>query len=72
MVEGQTDVEKYFLELEKLEQQKQGVIEKLLAERAAIDEQLAKVGYTEGRKGRPQGSRDRGKRKAKKGSGAAE
>ncbi len=72
MAEEQTDVEFYFSELEKLEQKKQGVIEKLLRERAAIDEQLAKIGYTEGRKGRPQGSRDRGKRKAKKGSGAAE
>jgi hypothetical protein len=71
MAERQQDVEKYFSELEKLEQQKQGIIEKLLQERAAIDEQLAKLGYTGGRKGRPQGSRDSRKRQAKKGSTAA-
>ncbi len=67
MAEGQEEVQKYFSELEKLEQQKQGIIEKLLQERAAIYEQLAKLGYTTARKGRPQGSRDRSRRKAKKG-----
>jgi len=72
MAEEQADIQQYFSELEKLEQQKQGIIEKLLRERDGIDEQLAKLGYTGGRKGRPQGSRDRGKRKAKKGSEAAE
>jgi hypothetical protein len=71
MAEAQADVQNYFSELEKLEQQKQGIIEKLLQERAGIDEQLGKLGYTGGRKGRPAGSRDRGKRKAKQGSDAA-
>ena len=67
MAEGNEDVENYFSELEKLEQQKQGIIEKLLRERAAIDEQLAKLGYTGGRKGRPAGSKDSRKRRGKKG-----
>jgi len=65
MAEVQEDVQKYFSELEKLEQQKQGIIEKLLRERDAINEQLAQLGYTGARKGRPQGSRDSGKRKGK-------
>ncbi len=72
MVEGQQDIQQYFSELEKLEQQKQGIIEKLLRERDGIDEQLAKLGYTGRQKGRPQGSRDRGKRKVKKESSTAE
>ena len=51
MPDAQKDVESYLAEVEKLEQAKQGIIEKLLAERNNIDEQLQKLGYGKARKG---------------------
>lgn len=39
------NINDYLKQVEQLEKQKQGIIEKLLADRAAIDEQLQKLGY---------------------------
>ena len=60
------DVQQYFSELEKLEQHKQGIIDKLLAERKAIDEQLQKLKYKPLSKGRPAGAKNKKKAIAKK------
>lgn len=68
------NLSEYLKQVEQLEKQKQGIIEKLLADRAAIDEQLQKLGYNGasrgGRKGgRPKGSKDTTKRAAKQSKG---
>lgn len=64
----------YLKQVEQLEKQKQGIVEKLLADRAAIDEQLSKLGYSENNKGakkggRPKGKKDSTKRAPKKAGG---
>jgi hypothetical protein len=64
------DLNDYLNQLESLEKQKQGIIEKLLAERAKIDEQLEKLGYAENNRiakkgGRPKGKKDSAKRTRK-------
>ena len=66
MAEAQNDIVQYFSELEKLEQQKQGIIDKLLVERKAIDEQLQKLGYKASSKGRPSGAKNKKKASAEK------
>ncbi len=65
MAEVQKEIEQFLSEVEKLEKSKQGIIEKLLDERAAIDEQLKRLGYSESKKGRPAGAKDSQKRKGK-------
>ncbi len=59
MADVQKEVEQFLSEVEKLEKSKQGIIEKLLVERAAIDEQLKRLGFSETKKGRPAGAKDR-------------
>jgi hypothetical protein len=66
METNNSDVQQYFSELEKLEQQKQGIIDKLLVERKAIDEQLQKLGYKAASKGRPSGAKNKKKASAEK------
>lgn len=64
------ELDQYMKQLEQMEKQKQGIIEKLLADRAKIDEQLQKLGHTQSKGtskgGRPKGKRDTQKRASKK------
>ena len=41
------DIENYLKQIDNLEKQKQGIIEKILAQRRELDEQLLTLGYTE-------------------------
>ncbi len=64
------NLSEYLQQVEQLEKQKQGLIEKLLADRAKIDEQLEKLGYAENNRtahkgGRPKGKKDSAKRTRK-------
>ncbi len=68
------NLSEYLKQVEQLEKQKQGIIEKLLADRGAIDDQLAKLGYKDSGKvakkgGRPKGKKDTTKRAPKKAGG---
>jgi hypothetical protein len=65
-----SELSEYLKQVESLEEQKQGIIKKLLAERAKIDEQLEKLGYAENNRiakkgGRPKGKKDSAKRTRK-------
>ena len=71
------ELDQYLKQVEGLEKQKQGIIEKLLTQRRELDEQLEKLGYTEHKRGskkggRPKGSKNAQKRASKKGKAASE
>ncbi len=68
------NLSEYLKQVEQLEKQKQGIIDKLLADRAALDEQLEKLGYVGSGKsskkgGRPKGKKDTTKRSPKRAGG---
>jgi hypothetical protein len=67
-----TEFDQYLKQMEALEKQKQGIVEKILEQRRALDAQLEQLGYTEHLKtskkgGRPKGSKNTQKRTSKKG-----
>ncbi len=66
-----SEFDQYLKQMDTLEKQKQGIIEKILEQRRALDEQLEKLGYTENKQsskkgGRPKGSKNTQKRTSKK------
>lgn len=70
------EFDQYLKQMETLEKQKQGIIEKILAQRSELDAQLEKLGYTENKRsskkgGRPKGSKNTQKRTTKKGKAQA-
>ena len=65
------ELENYLKQVESLEKQKQGIIEKILAQKRELDTQLEQLGYTENKRsskkgGRPKGSKNTQKRTTKK------
>jgi hypothetical protein len=71
------EFDQYLKQMETLEKQKQGIIEKILEQRRALDEQLEKLGYSENRGsakkgGRPKGSKNTQKRTNKKAAASGE
>ena len=65
------ELDQYLKQTEALEKQKQGIIEKILAQRSELDAQLEKLGYTGNNQsskkgGRPKGSKNTQKRAGKK------
>ena len=70
------EFDQYLKQMETLEKQKQGIIEKLLTQRHELDEQLEKLGYTEHLKksrkgGRRKGSKNTQKRTSKQGKASS-
>ena len=70
------EFDQYLKQMETLEKQKQGIIEKILDQRRALDEQLETLGYTEHVKsskkgGRPKGSKNTQKRASKQGKASS-
>jgi hypothetical protein len=66
------EFDQYLKQMEALDKQKQGIIEKIFEQRRALDAQLEQLGYTDHMKsskkgGRPKGSKNTGKRTSKKG-----
>lgn len=71
------EFDQYLKQMETLEKQKQGIIEKILEQRRALDEQLEKLGYSENKSsskkgGRPKGSKNTQKRTNKKSAPSGE
>jgi restriction endonuclease S subunit len=65
------EFDQYVKQMETLEKQKQGIIEKILSQRRELDAQLEQLGYTDHLKtskkgGRPKGSKNTQKRTSKK------
>ena len=57
MANKNLSLEEIMSRLEETEGLKQQAIDQLLAQRATLDEQLAKLGYTEGRASKPSGKK---------------
>lgn len=57
-----SEFDQYLKQMDTLEKQKQGIIEKILAQRNELDEQLEKLGYMENKRSAKKGGRPKGKK----------